>query len=301
MKKTCTILDGSWFVFRAYYGMPPLEDAEWRPVQAIFGFFRMLFRLLQQKPEYFVIARDSPKRTIRKEKFEEYKANRTKLPDEFKYQMWSIKKLVEQCQIPYLECPWYEADDIIGALTTHQGIRDAHPDLQYKIVSSDKDLKQLLDERTVVYDGLKDEETNLERFRLDFGYEPPLIVDYLSLVGDASDNIKGVMGIWAKGAEKLVKQYGSLDDIYAHLDEITGATHTKLKQWKESAYHSKDLIQLMDVPDIASYNLMDATSSYDFGLIESVLVQDWKFDRLTKSIKELKKEVDSGVQLGLFG
>lgn len=296
MKKTCIILDGSWFVFRAYYGMPPQEDEQGRPVQAIFGFFRMLFKLMQQKPEYFVIARDSPKRTIRKEKFEEYKANRTKLPDEFKYQMWSIKNIVEQCNIPYLERPGYEADDIIGTLA-----KQCEDNIHYKVVSSDKDLKQLITDNVSIYDGLKDEETNLERFRFDFGYEPPLIVDYLSLVGDASDNIKGVMGIWAKGAEKLVKQYGSLDDIYAHLDEITGATHTKLKQWKESAYHSKELIQLMDVPDLDCYNLESTKMKLDFSHIQSVLIEERKFDRLSKSIKELKKEVDGGVQLGLFG
>ena len=294
-KKTCIILDGSWFVFRAYYGMPPLEDAEGRPVQAIFGFFRMLFNLMQQKPDYFLIAWDSPKRTIRKEKFEEYKANRTKLPDEFKYQMWSIKELVEECGIPYLERPGYEADDIIGTVVWQDD------DIHYQIVSGDKDLKQLITHNIVIYDGLKDEETNLERFRLDFGYEPALIVDFLSLVGDASDNIKGVAGIGAKGAEKLVKAYGSLDEIYAHLHEIKGATHTKLTEGKDSAYHSKDLIQLMDVPDLETYDLQSARVTLDFWHIQSTLVDKRKFAKLEKSIKELKKNIDGGVQLGLFG
>ena len=302
MKKTFTILDGSGFVFRAYYGMPPMEDDQGRPVQAIYGFFRMLFTLLKQNPEYFVIARDSPKQTIRKENFSEYKSNRTKLPDEFKYQMGSIKQLVKECGIPHYEVPGYEADDIIGTLVQPNPlISGAQWDLCYKIVSSDKDLKQLLNDHTVVYDGLKDEETNVERFMLDHDYEPLLIVDYLSLVGDAADNIKWVPGIWAKGAAKLIKQYGGLDEIYAHLDEITGSTHTKLKEGKENAYDSKKLIQLMEVPDLVSYDLEYSNLSLDFTHIQKLLVDEWKFPRLEKSIKELKNELSGGKQLGLFG
>ncbi len=302
MKKTFTILDGSWFVFRAYYGMPPLEDEQWRPVQAIFGFFRMLFKLMQQKPDYFAIARDSPQQTIRKEQFSEYKANRTKLPDEFKYQMWSIKKIVEECNIPFFEAPGYEADDIIGTLVNPNPVLSgAQGDLCYKIVSSDKDLKQLITENITVYDGMKDEETNLERFRLEYDYEPLLIVDFLSLVWDASDNIKWVPGIGKKWAEKLVKQYGDLDNIYAHLDEITWSTKTKLEDWKTDAYNSKALIQLMAVPTLTKVDVENTKFSLDFSHMESVLVDKRKFSRLQKSIKELKKEVDGGKQLGLFG
>lgn len=294
--KTLTILDWSGYVFRAYYGMPPLEDQEGRPVQAIFGFFRMLFQLLKQKPDHFMIARDSPKRTIRKEQFAEYKANRKKMPDEFKYQMGSIKQIVQQLGIPAVEIGWYEADDIIGSVT-HQ----AKHDMKVKIVSSDKDLKQLLGANVVVYDGLKQEETNTERFRLDHEYEPHLIVDYLALVWDASDNIKWVQGIGAKGAEKLIKTYGDLDAIYANIDEITGALHTKLTEGKKSAYESKALIQLMDVPDLAWVDIKEYNISYDFEVFHSVLLDEWRFAGLEKSIKELKNAVDGGTQLWLFG
>ncbi len=302
MKKTFTILDGSGFVFRAYYGMPPLEDEQGRPVQAIYGFFRMLFTLLKQNPEYFAIARDSPKQTIRKEQFAEYKANRTKMPDEFGYQMWSIKQLVKECAIPYFEAPGYEADDIIGTLVQPNPlISGAQWDLVYKIVSSDKDLKQLLSDTVVVYDGMKDEETNVERFILEHDYEPLLIVDFLALVGDAADNIKWVPWIGAKWAAKLIKEYGGLDEIYAHLDEITGATYKKLKEWKKNAYDSKQLIQLMEVPDLVWYDLEHANISLDFTHVHKVLVNEWKFSRLEKSIKELKNEISGGKQLGLFG
>lgn len=207
-----------------------------------------------------------------------------------------------ECNIPFFEIPGYEADDIIGSLVRPDPLlTGTQGDLRYKIVSSDKDLKQLLNDKTVVYDGLKDEETNMERFILDHEYEPLLIVDYLSLVGDASDNIKWVPWIGKKWAEKLVKAYGWLDEIYAHIDEITGATKTKLIEGKESAYHSKQLIQLMDVPDIVWYDLEQAHISLDFDHLQRVLVDEWKFTRLEKSIKELKKEISGGKQLGLFG
>ncbi len=258
----------------------------------------MLFQLLKQKPDYFIIAWDSPKRTLRKEKFEDYKANRTKLPDEFKYQMWSIKELVETCKIPFLEMPGYEADDIIWTLVQQATDMEG---VHFKIVSSDKDLKQLLSSSVSIFDGLKWEETNLERFRLEEGYEPALIVDYLSMVGDSADNIKWVPGIWAKWAEKLIKQFWGLDDIYAHIDEITWAIQTKLLDWKENAYASKDLIQLMEVPDVVWYSLWRLDFRPDFWLLESVLIQKWLFWWLHKPIKELKKEYEWWTQLWLFG
>lgn len=298
MKKTFIILDWSWFVFRAYYGMPSLHDDQWRPVQAIYWFFRMLFHLLKQKPDYFLIAWDSPKQTIRKQEFEEYKANRTKLPNEFKFQMWSIKTLVDQCWFSCLEVPWYEADDIIWTLTNNTTDEE---DMICKIVSSDKDLKQLINNHVVVYDWLKDEETNYERFKIDFGYEPPLIVDYLSLVWDASDNIKWVMGIWAKWAARLVKEYGWLDEIYENIEHITGATKDKLIQGKESAYQSKKLIKLMDVPSAWGYDHTEASLELDFDHLKKILVEEWKFTGLQKVLKELKNEIQGGTQLGLFG
>ena len=141
--KKLFVLDGSGYVFRAYYGLPELHDTDGHNVNAIFGFFRMLFKLRQDKPDYFMIARDAPMKTVRKEMDENYKANRTSMPDEFKRQMGMIKELVAQLGIPAEEMPGFEADDIIGTVAWKIGDPG---DVGVQIVSSDKDLKQLVKE-----------------------------------------------------------------------------------------------------------------------------------------------------------
>lgn len=303
-KKITMILDGSGFVFRAYYGMPPLEDEQGRPVQAVFGFFRLLFVLLKQKPDCFLIARDSPAQTLRSASDESYKANRVKLPDEFKYQMWSIKELVKLCGIPFLEVPGYEADDIIGTMV--ENLTGATSIVEWDVwkttvVSSDKDLKQLIRPWVVVWDDMKREETNEELFKIQHGFDPIHIVDYLAMVGDSADNIKWVPGIGKKWAEKLVQTYGWLDEIYAHLDQITGSTKQKLIDGKDEAFRCKEMIALMEVPSCKSFDISSSQLSLDFDLLSRVLIDDRQFPKLAKSIQELKNTYAGGTQLGLFG
>lgn len=297
MKKQLYLLDWSWYVFRAYYWMPPLTDSEWRNVNAVYGFFRMLFKLRQRKPEKFLIAWDAKAKTKRKEQYEDYKANRTKMPNEFHYQMWLIKQLVEEIWISALEMPWYEADDIIGTLAKSEA---QHQDVSIVIVSSDKDLKQLVTDRVVMFDAMKEIETTPQSFLHEHGYQASLIVDYLSLVGDASDNISGVRGIGKKWASELVKKYGDLDGIYANIEHITGATKQKLIDGKEAAYHSKWLIELMDVPEIHELKIPWSVT-FDFKRMEDILVKTHGFTSLQKLIDQLKKQWQGGEQLGLFG
>ncbi|MDP2670408.1 MAG: hypothetical protein Q8O99_05825 [bacterium] len=160
------ILDGSGFVFRAYYALPELHDTEGRNTNAIFGFFRMLLKLLDHKPTYFVIARDSPVKTIRKEQFETYKANRVQMPDEFRRQMGRIHELVEEINIPAVKVGGYEADDLIGVLVQNS---IGHVD-DTCIVSSDKDIKQLLQPGVHVYDPGKDVLCDVAQFQQEYGF-----------------------------------------------------------------------------------------------------------------------------------
>lgn len=188
--KQVYILDGSGYVFRAFYGLPVLTNDDGQQVHAVYGFFRALFRLLERKPHYFCIAWDSPMQTIRKDTFEAYKANRITQPDEFKRQIRAIKRIVEELQIPFLETPGYEADDIIASL-----VKPRDPELHYTIVSSDKDLKQLLSTNIVQYDAMKEKTTDVQLFEEEFGFKPEQMIDYLALIGDSSDNVPGVPGI----------------------------------------------------------------------------------------------------------
>ncbi len=295
--KQLYLLDGSWYVFRAYYGLPELHDPDGHNVNAIFGFFRMLFRLWQDRPDRFMVARDAPTRTARKEINEDYKATRVSMPDEFKWQMRMIKELVAQLQIPALEIPGFEADDIIA--TVSKTYQKRH-DMGVKIVSSDKDLKQLLTDGVVMYDAMKNITTDQKSFQQEYGFPPASMLDYLTLVGDSSDNIKGVTWIGAKWAAKLVQEYHTIDNIYANIDKINGSIKDKLLAWKEQAYASKTLVTLMDTPGCDT-PLERRHCAYDFDMMKRILVEEYAFHSLEKIIDELKKQRQGGEQLSLFG
>lgn len=290
------ILDGSWYLFRAYYALPELNDKDWNNVNAIYGFFRMMFKLLQKKPDNFVIAWDSPVKTIRHQQYENYKINRPPLPDNFKRQIWQIKEIVDKLKIPYIQMPWYEADDIIHCI-----VKNCWAQLTtYTIVSSDKDLKQLLWPNVVFFDAMKNLIITKEDFILENWFDPVHILDYLSLVGDSSDNIPWVNWIWKKTAQDLVSKYGNLDNIYANIESITGAAKEKLITWKDIAYKSKDLITLYQVPGMECVRLEEYKPNFDFDKFKQVLIEQYNFASMDKHIEELKKNYKGGQQASLF-
>lgn len=293
--KQVYILDGSWYIFRAFYGLQPLTNEDGQQVHAIYGFFRQLFRLLERKPHYFCIAWDSPVQTIRKDTFEAYKANRIKLPDEFKRQIKAIKRITEELEIPALEMPWYEADDIIATL-----VKPCDPELLYTVVSSDKDLKQLICQNVVQYDAMKEKTTDVQAFEEEFWFPPEQMLDYLALIGDSSDNVPWIPGIWPKSATDLIKKYGTLENIYEHLDECSPAVKEKLINGKESGFKSKHLIGLRQVPWMEGYDLEKFRFKLNTELCEKILIDERKFVSLQKHITPYKKEQYGGQQESLF-
>ena len=300
--KKLFLLDGSGYVFRAYYGLPELHDKDGHNVNAIFGFFRMLFRLREQKPDYFVIARDAPVKTVRKEMDENYKAKRIKMPDEFKRQMGMIKELVAQLKIPAEEIPWFEADDIIGTLAKSDTLQ-ASSETQFgiQIVSSDKDLKQLVSEgKVTMYDAMKNITTTEKSFKEEYWFAPPLMVDYLALVWDSADNIPWVKWIGKKWAMKLIQERWDIDTIYKNIDKISWSLQTKLIEWKDEAYRCKTLTALMTVPGYETIDLAPWTMRLDFTEMKKILVDGFGFDSLGKVLDGLKKHYEAGEQLSLF-
>jgi DNA polymerase I len=291
------ILDWSWFVFRAYYAIPELHDREGHNVNAVFGFFRMLLKLLDNKPKHFVIARDSPVKTIRKEQFLTYKANRTKMPDEFKRQMSMIHQIATEIGVPALQAPGYEADDIIATLA----LNSVDKVDEVRIVSSDKDIKQLLQPWIVVYDPGKDILSDHLSFAVEYWFTPEQYLDYLSLIGDSSDNVPGVSGIWPKTALDLIKRFWSLDGIYANLDSIASWTAEKLRVGQLQGQESKSLITLMKVPELLNNTLQEFSREPDFVRISSILVDQYHLHSLAGLIQTLKKQRQWGEQLSLFG
>lgn len=295
--KRLAVIDGSGFMFRARYAFPPLLDREGKNMNVVYGFARMMLKLIQEEMDYFVIARDSPVKTKRHEAFEDYKGTRKKLEDEFKIQIPLVKQLIEELGIPSVIAPGYEADDIIGTIVRQF---ETQKELKIQVFSSDKDLKQLLKPNITVIDPLKNQETTLQDFEKEWNFQPPSIVDYLALIGDSADNIRGVPWIWPKKALDLIQKFGTIENIYQKLDQIHGELKNLLVQGKEDAYFSKQLIELMQVPELDLRPLEDYRLSLDLEKWEKKLIGERAFPAFKKFFDEWKKKKSQPQQLGLF-
>ena len=242
--KKIILVDGNNLLFRTYYATAYtgnfMKNSEGFPTNGIYGLVNMLNKIInEEKPEYIAVAFDVGK-TFRHEKYADYKAGRNETPDELKMQFPVAKKIIEAMGIKYLECDGYEADDIIGTLA-----KKAYDDKNFiaTIVSSDKDLLQLINEEVDVK-LLKTKDyirMNKQTFFDTYGIDPIRMIDLKALMGDSSDNIKGVKGIGEKTALKLLQEYGSLDNIYNNIDNIKGSVKNKLIEGKDSAYESFEL------------------------------------------------------------
>jgi len=245
--KKLFIIDGSSYIFRAFFGVPNLSNSKGFPTNAVFGFLKMLKNTLSvYKPTHIVIALDSKEETFRKKMFPEYKANREAMPDELKVQVPHIEELINAMNIPSIRVNGVEADDIIA---TYTKLAEKHG-FTVDIISGDKDLMQLVNDKTIMIDTLKNKTYNIDGVVEKLGVEPKHVIDYLSIIGDTSDNIPGVRGIGPKGAVKLISEYGTLENIYEKIDSIKNKKHQEyLTKSKENAFLSKELIKLKyDVP-----------------------------------------------------
>lgn len=296
--KNFYILDWSGYMYRAYHALPELTNSEWQNINAIYGFFRMMFKLLQNRPDNFVIAWDSPVKTIRHIEFKDYKANRPEISDNFKWQIWQIKALVKNVNVPFLEVPWYEADDIIHTIVERGKVKLEN--YLFTIVSSDKDLKQMLDDKCIFMDWMKSLIIKREDFIQENWFEPKYILDYLSLIGDASDNVPGVKWVGKKTAQDLVIKYGDLENMYANIDQIWWSVKEKLLADKEIVYKSKKLISLYDVPGLENYDINDFKINFNYDKFKDILVTQHGFKSMEKPLDELRKSYQAWQQFGLF-
>lgn len=240
--KKLVIIDLNNFIYRAFFGIQqPLKTPEGVLVNAVYGTFNMIHRIMTEiKPDYIVAALDS-KTSKRKEEYAEYKSTRSKMPDDLRHQIPMIHELIKAMGIQTVIEDGLEADDLICTICKHEEVNFD----RIFIASGDKDLMQLVNEKVFIYDSMK--QIIYERANVieKFGVAPEQIVDYLSIVGDSSDCIPGVKGIGEKGAVKLLKQYGSLENIYNHMDAISPAgLKDKLTNGRFSAFLSQNLARL---------------------------------------------------------
>lgn len=249
-RPTLVLIDGHALAYRQFFALP-IESFTTRsgePTNASFGFARTLLDILDKNPEYLAVSFDQGL-TGRDQLFHEYKGTRDKMPNELRIQIDRIRELVQAFNIPILEMEGYEADDVIGTVAPQAEEQGA----DVLIITGDRDLLQLVTEHTHVQlpgKTLGDARVyDLARFREEYGMEPHQLPHYKGLVGDTSDNIPGVKGIGDKTAKNLIAQYGSIENIYAHLDEIKGAVNKRLTEGRDSAFLSTELATIRrDVP-----------------------------------------------------
>ncbi|HXH01853.1 MAG TPA: DNA polymerase I [Candidatus Competibacteraceae bacterium] len=224
--KPLLLVDGSAYLYRAFHALPPLSTRAGQPTGAVFGVANMLRKLRDTfQPEYMAVVFDAPGKTFRDELFEQYKAHRPPMPDALRAQIEPLLALVKALGLPLLRIPGVEADDVIGTLAR----RAEAQGLPVLIASGDKDMAQLVNEHIHLYDGMKDVRYDPAGVEAKFGVPPALIIDYLALMGDTSDNIPGIDGVGPKTAAKWLQEYGSLDNLVAHADEIKGKIGEKLR------------------------------------------------------------------------
>jgi len=247
-KKTLYLIDGSSYLYRAFYALGRFTNSRGMPTQAIYGFAQMLTKVIREKkPDYLCVVFDPPGPTHRHAMYELYKATRQKMPEDLVVQVPYIKELVRVHGIARVEREGHEADYVIAALAQEAVERS----LEVVIVSGDKDLLQLVsDPRVRQWDPQKDRVFTEQEVVEKFGVTPRQMVDYLALVGDSSDNIPGVKGVGEKTAKQLLQNWVSLDEIYRHVEEVTPASvKAKLQAGRASAYLSRQLVTLKtDLP-----------------------------------------------------
>ena len=295
--KKIILIDGNNLMFRSYYATAytgnVMKNSKGFPTNALYGFVGMMNKIFhEEKPEYVAVAFDIGK-NFRKQKYETYKDGRSETPDELKQQMPIAREILNAMGIQYFEMEPYEADDIIG---TFAKMCEEDPEYEALIVSSDKDLLQLISDETEVK-LLKQKDYfryNKKNFKEDWGFEPIRMIDYKALAGDPSDNIPGVKGIGDKTAINLLTQYETIEDIYEHIDEIKGKMKEKLEADKENAFISKEIATIYrDVP--LNVNLDDVIYKGPDYVYLNKLFEDLEFYSFIKKNVEASKPAEQSV------
>lgn len=285
MKEKLYLLDGTAFIYRSFFAFirNPLYNSKGQNTSAIFGTINSFIKLLEDfNPKHISISFDRKEKTFRHKITETYKANRPPAPDELHQQVEPIKVFFAAIGLQDISYAGFEADDTIATIA--EKFKHKYDVI---IVSGDKDFAQLVDDKVTIYDPKKNTYFKTEQIQEKYGITPEQFIDYLAICGDSADNIPGIKGIGPKGASKLLKEYGTLDGIYANLDKITAkGTHTKLVEFKEDAYLSKKLVTIIrDVPiNVVENDLRFDTSKLKEGL---KILDDYELSSISKKIKKL--------------
>ncbi|MCB0317915.1 MAG: DNA polymerase I [Bdellovibrionales bacterium] len=295
MSEKIYLIDGSAYIFRAYYAVAPLTNSKGFPTNALYGFTRMLVKLLAEcDSNHLVMIFDSGKKTFRNDLYSEYKANRSECPEDLVPQMPVFREISSALGMSVLELENYEADDVIGTLT-HRLDKEGH---EVVIVSADKDLMQLVNDRVSMWDTMRDRKYGVKEVVEKFGVPPEKVVEILGLTGDSSDNIPGLKGVGPKTATQLIEKFGTVENLIKNISEIESDKNIRgRKKIVENLANDSDILKLSrklveidcDAPVILTLNdsqksLGELTSSE---LVEILSLKGAKQDELTELFERL--------------
>ncbi len=285
--KRIMLLDGNSLLFRAFYALPLLQTKDGVYTNAVYGFLTMMNRAIRElQPTHILVAFDRDRVTFRNETFSEYKAHRLETPQELGNQFALVREVLEALNIDYLEMQGYEADDIIGTLS----LRAEQEGMECIIVTGDNDSLQLVSDCTLVYmtkKGISEIEIyDPAKVKDKWEVDPEQMIEIKALMGDSSDNIPGVPGVGPKTAVKLIKEYGSLENLYEHLDQVSGKKLVEnLQQYKDQAYMSRHLATI--VRDMQIEKQLDEFAVKDIKRTELVpLYQRLQFTNFLNALQE---------------
>ncbi len=295
------LIDGNSLINRAYYATPSMQAKDGTPTNAVFAFMNMLIKIIGEiSPKYMLVAFDRKEPTFRHKMYADYKGTRKPMPDDLGAQMPIVKQVLDSVNIARYETPGFEADDIIGTLAKRY-------DLETIVYTGDKDSFQLVDETTSVYftrRGISDIDryTN-ENFVEKVGIKPINVIDLKALMGDSSDNIPGVKGIGEKTALSLIQKYNTVENLYEHIEEISGKLNDKLVSGKDDCYQSKTLATINTEVDIP-LSLEDFTYNFPFSAETRELFMKLGFVNILKkpelfvaSTQSLNAKIDENISL----
>ena len=276
------LIDSHSYIYRAFYAIRDLKNSKGQMTNAVYGFTNMLLKILkEEKPDYIACAFDHPKPTWRAEEYTDYKIHRKPMPDDLKSQIPFIKEVIKGFNIPIFEIPGFEADDILGTIAKHV----TNEPLGVTIVSSDKDIFQLVNNKIRVLNDRKDK-IYYDRDAVigKMGVPPENIPDFLALCGDSSDNIPGVAGIGQKGALTLINRFNTIENLIKNVNEIKNENHKRsIMENKDNAILSKRLAVIKkDVPfDFDIYNCR--TKEFNLKKLEQ-LFRELEFNNLINKL-----------------
>ena len=285
--KKLMIIDGSSLLFRAFFALPPLKSALGTPTNAVYGFLTMLIKLYEEiNPDYIAVAFDKGRQTFRTEMYSEYKGNRPDAPEDLRPQFSLIQDVLKALGICVIEEEGFEGDDILGSLSKKFGT----PEMAVQIITGDRDNLQLVTEHSHVFltkKGISDMlEVTLDNMEELYGYGPDKVIEMKALMGDSSDNIPGVPGVGEKTALKLITEYGNLESVYDHIEDISGKKlKERLIENKDLAFLSRELATIKTDMDL-SYKVEDFVQNFHTSEVQP-LFETLGFTKLTPRIVQV--------------